>query len=153
MTRTEEEAFLPSIAEVELAKISLPKLTNLFSGQNSPCKSTFTLKVNNDHEIDISPSAVQALIEAVSVIAHGKAVVVNSIDKVMETQEAADFLNVSRPYLCKLLDSGEIPHHTVGRFRRVKYEDLLLYKSRRITKQNQAMDALTAQAQELNLGY
>ncbi len=59
MTKTEEEAFLPSIAEVELAKISLPKLTNLLSGQNSPCKSSFTLKVNNDQEIDISPSAVR----------------------------------------------------------------------------------------------
>ncbi|MFA7336973.1 MAG: helix-turn-helix domain-containing protein [Candidatus Obscuribacterales bacterium] len=153
MTSTDKEAFLPSSAEVELAKVSLPKLTNLFSGQTSSCESSFTLKIDNDQEIDITPSAVQALIEAVSLIAHGKAVVVNSIDKVMETQEAADFLNVSRPYLCKLLDSGEIPHHTVGRFRRVNYEDLLEYKSRRITKQNQAMDELIAQAQELNMGY
>lgn len=153
MTSTEKEAFLPSSAEVELAKVSLPKLTKLFSGQNLSCESSFTLKIDNDQEIDITPSAVQALIEAVSVIAHGKAVVVTSIDKVMETQEAADFLNVSRPYLCKLLDSGEIAHHMVGRFRRVKYEDLLAYKSRRITKQNQAMDELIAQAQELNMGY
>ncbi|MBU6455403.1 MAG: helix-turn-helix domain-containing protein [Cyanobacteria bacterium REEB67] len=153
MTSTEKEAFLPSSAEVELAKVSFVKLDKVLSERKSSDQVSCTLVINNGVEIDITPSAAQALLEVVNVISHGKAVVVNSIDKVMETQEAADFLNISRPFLCKLLDSGEIPHHMVGRFRRVKYEDLLAYKSRRITKQNQAMDELAAQAQELNMGY
>jgi excisionase family DNA binding protein len=142
MASTEKEAFLPSSAEVELAKTTVTKLAKALSDRLSSNNDSITLVISNSEEIDITPSAAHALLEVVSVIAHGKAVIVNSIDKVLETQEAADFLNVSRPYLCKLLDAGLIPHHTVGRFRRVRYEDLLTYKSQRIARQNKTMDEL-----------
>ncbi len=153
MTSSEREAFLPSSAEVEIAKSIKSKLTKVLSGHSSTDPLSFTVVTNNGEKIEITQSAARALVDAVDFISQGKAVVVNSIDKVLETQEAAELLNVSRPYLCKLLDAGDIPHHMVGRFRRVKYEDLLAYKSRRIVNQNKAMDALAAQAQELKTGY
>jgi excisionase family DNA binding protein len=153
MTSSGKEVFLPSSAEVELAKSSMSKLSKVLSKQPLSGAVTFTVVINNGEKIDITPGAARALLDATDFIAQGKAVVVNSIGKVLETQEAADILNVSRPYLCKLLDSGEIQSHKVGRFRRVEYEDLLAYKSRRIAKQNTAMDELAAQAQELNMGY
>ena len=152
MTSSEKEVFLPSSAEVELAKSSKSKLTKVLSGKSSTDSVSFTVIINNGEKIEITPSAVKALLDAVNFIAQGKAVVVNSIDKVLETQEAADFLNVSRPYLCKLLDAGDIPHHMVGRFRRVKYEDLLGYKSRRIAKQNTTMDELAVPGSRTQYG-
>jgi len=136
MPSIEKEALLPSNAEVEQAKANLSKLAKILSEQPTSSTMAFTLMISNGGQIDISPSAAQALFEVVHFIADGKAVVVDSIDKVMTTGKAADLLNVSRPFLCKLLDSGEIPHHMVGRFRRVKYEDLLAYKKKRITRQN-----------------
>ena len=67
--------------------------------------------------------------------------------------EAADILNVSRPFLVKLIEAKEIPYRRVGRHRRIRYEDLMNYKQRVDSQRMQALDELAAQAQELNMGY
>lgn len=86
-------------------------------------------------------------------IALGNAVKVVAIHAELTTQEAANLLNVSRPYLVKLLDSGAIPHTRTAHRRRIKFADLILYKERRDQASYAALDALTAQAQELGMGY
>ena len=63
------------------------------------------------------------------------------------------FLNVSRPYFVKLLESGAIPHHKVGTHRRVKLEDVKRYKEQRTARSQKALQDLADQAQELNMGY
>ena len=62
-------------------------------------------------------------------------------------------LNVSRPHLVKLLDEGLIPHTKTGSHRRIKFTDLMAYKAERDKASQAAMEALAAQAQELNMGY
>lgn len=86
-------------------------------------------------------------------LALGNAVKVVAIHAKLTTQEAANLLNVSRPYLVKLLDSGAIPHTRTARRRRIKFSDLMLYKERRDQASYAALDELTAQAQELGMGY
>jgi len=71
----------------------------------------------------------------------------------ISTKEAATLLQVSRPYLVKLLDEGKIPFRKVGVYRRVRTADVLAYKETLWKDAKEAADALTQQAQDLDMGY
>ena len=86
-------------------------------------------------------------------LAQGNAVSIVPRNAEMTTQQAADILNVSRPYLIKLLESGELQFTKVGTHRRVKFGDLMAYRERVKRKSAKAMDELAKIAQENNMGY
>lgn len=66
----------------------------------------------------------------------------------LTTQEAADFLNMSRQFFVTLLERGELPFEKVGTHRRVRFKDVLEYKERRRAERRQALAELTALAEE-----
>lgn len=84
-------------------------------------------------------------------LAAGKAVQVVTLEPEITTQQAADLLNVSRPYLVKLVEEGTLPHRKVGPRRRLYLEDVLAYKARLDAQRQLALRALADDLQELGL--
>ncbi|MGB4916084.1 MAG: excisionase family DNA-binding protein [Propionicimonas sp.] len=94
--------------------------------------------------------AFRVLVAVAAAMREGKAITVAPIDQLLTTQEAADFLGISRPTLVKLLESGEMPFERpgAGRHRRVRLQDLLRYRDRRRVERRAALDKLTREAVE-----
>ncbi|MER6628987.1 excisionase family DNA-binding protein [Streptomyces sp. NPDC000987] len=84
-------------------------------------------------------------------LASGKGVQVMPVDAELTTQQAADVLNVSRPYLIGLLDEDKIPYRRVGRHRRIRVEDLMRYKREDDQRRHDAAGELAQLGQELGL--
>jgi len=91
------------------------------------------------------------LVAVLNELGHGKGVVIMGTDKEITTQQAADFLRVSRPYFVKLLTQGKIPFRSVGSRRRVLLEDVLRYKANEVADRHQGLDELVAEAQNLGM--
>jgi excisionase family DNA binding protein len=67
--------------------------------------------------------------------------------------QAASVLNVSRPFLIKLLDDKVLPHRKIGKHRRIRMEDVMAYKTRIDRERGIVLDQLAKEAQELGMGY
>lgn len=109
------------------------------------------LVVANGVEITL-PESVQRLIqEGVQSLAQGHAVSLMPLDQELTTNEAAELLGVSRPYLVKLLEKGAIPFSMTGSHRRVSLQHLIVYKERRDSERRQALNELTQMSEDLGL--
>jgi excisionase family DNA binding protein len=116
-------------------------------------KADLRVHLDDGQELTLPKTAARLLTHILAQMASGNAVTLIPVHAELTTQEAAGLLNVSRPHLIKLIDSGEIPHHKVGTHRRIKFTDLQAYRNKFEEERRKAMEELAAQAQELGMGY
>jgi excisionase family DNA binding protein len=145
-------ALIPDAHEVELAAQSQNALRPLFDATGD-----LTLIVTSENgttgEVRVPASAVRLLFAALSQMACGQGMSLLPLDAELRTQEAADLLNVSRPYLVGLLEKGDIPFRKVGVQRRVLLRDVMSYKVRSDIDRRAALDELARLGQEMGIGY
>lgn len=154
MTRAQAlETALPVEREVAAAVESQRALAAFLSTQFETQRIQIFDAKNEAHQVELPTSALRLLVDVLSELAEGNAVKVVPIHAELTTQEAADMLNVSRPHLVKLLESGALAFHKTGKHRRIRFEDLMAFKTEQDRASAQAMEALAKQAQELQLGY
>ena len=141
---------LPDHEQAQLARESAQALSNLLGRLPKSQRARVSL---DGSEIILPAQALSLLRELLVEMAQGHAVTIVPTHAELTTQEAANFLNVSRPYVVKLLEQGEIAFSKAGTHRRIRYQDLLAYRAKRHEKSQRALDALAREAQELNMGY
>jgi excisionase family DNA binding protein len=110
-------------------------------------------RIEDSPILKLPPNVLRLFADMLGMLAQGHAVAIMPKEMDISTQEAAMFLNVSRPYLVRMLEEGKIPHHKVGTHRRIRFDDVVAYKERRKKASHDALQELVDQAQELNLGY
>ena len=101
--------------------------------------------------VPIPSSLRRVIVAAARQLADGNGVSIMPVTAEVTTQQAADLLNVSRPFVVGLLDKGEIPFHKVGTHRRIRLRDLVAYKRRRDASRRAVIDRLATEAQELGI--
>ncbi|MEU6735647.1 helix-turn-helix domain-containing protein [Streptomyces physcomitrii] len=99
--------------------------------------------------LELPREAVELLASLLAHLGAGRAVSVVPSDAELTTQQAADMLNVSRPFLIGLLDAGEIEYRTVGTHRRITAASLIEYQRRDDRRRRRVADELTQLGQEM----
>lgn len=105
----------------------------------------------NGKEIEIHHEILSVLKTIVETLSNGGSLTIIPMNKELTTQQAADILNVSRPYLVKLLENGEIPFVKTGKHRKVYMHDLIEYKKKRDKIRHEALNELAKLSQEMGL--
>lgn len=141
----------PSAQDAAMARISGQLLSRYAQREQS-----LTLRIRNagqESPIELPARAVAMLMDILDAMAAGQGVALLPESAELTTVEAAEALNVSRPFLIKLLEEKAIPHRKVGKHRRVRMEDVLTYK-RTIDQQREAvLEQMAREAQEQDMGY
>jgi excisionase family DNA binding protein len=142
-------AYIPKGNDAQLSKESSRILTPLLSSIAPHLK--IIEQDGTEQTVVIPAAAYRLLVDVLTQMSQGNAVTLIPIHAELTTQEAADLLNVSRPYLIKQIEAGDIPHHKIGRHRRIRFDDLMAYKDRMDIARSQALDELVAQSEAMGL--
>jgi excisionase family DNA binding protein len=105
----------------------------------------------HNERIPLPRSVFYILQQIVFHMMQGRAITIVPVDKELTTQQAADILNVSRPYLVRLLEEKKIPFFKVGSHRRIRFKDVMDYKKKRDTERTLGLAELTRLSQEFGL--
>lgn len=141
----------PSAQEAAIARAS-GQLLSRYVQSKAPLKLRVT-DGDQAEPIELPAGAVTLLMDILEAMAAGQGVTIIPENAELTTVQAAEVLNVSRPFLIKLLDDQKIPHRKVGKHRRIRMEDVMAYKASIDAERESVLDQLAAEAQEQDMGY
>jgi excisionase family DNA binding protein len=143
---------LPSDKEASAARDALRSVAVL-SERPGPLTLQLSTADGSSAALELPVEVLTLLREILAHMANGSAVTILPVEAELTTQQAAELLGVSRPYLVRLLEDGKIPFTKVGTHRRILAADVLGYKAGRRLQSKALLDELADEAQELDLGY
>lgn len=142
----------PTPQQAAEAKIAQESLRAALGGRPGRTRHLGTVVIRGaDGDVTVPEPVTEIVLKALDEVAHGRAVEINPVEEELTTQQAADMLNVSRPYFIRLLSGGVMPFRMVGSHRRVKRDDVVSYKERQDQAARAALADLARISQELDL--
>ena len=150
MPRTHTETTVPSKQEALLAREASRALAE--GGADAASLRVQLATAGREvTTLDLPAPAARLLLEILKEIGQGRAVTVVPVEAEVTTQQAADLLNVSRPYLVGMIEKGTLPARMVGNQRRLPLEAVLAYRSENQAKRIEVLREMQAIDQELGL--
>ena len=151
MTTIAHRHLPPSAQDAAIARVS-GQLLSRYVRTKTPLKLRVT-ESDQVEPIELPAGAVALLMDVLEAMAAGRGITIIPQNAELTTAQAAEVLNVSRPFLIRLLEQEKIPHRKVGRHRRVLMEDVMNYKAAIDAQREAVLDRLAAEAQEQGMGY
>ncbi|WP_433166501.1 helix-turn-helix domain-containing protein [Kribbella sp. CA-247076] len=151
MSAAELAAVQPDATEVKSADVAMRRVKRYLASHADERDIRVAVGGDPDDTLALPRSAVELLARVLAHMAAGQAVSVVPAHAELTTQQAADLLNVSRPFLIGLLDAGEIEYRKVGKHRRVRADSLLDYKRRDDRVRREAADELAQLNRDMGL--
>jgi excisionase family DNA binding protein len=149
-----QEPIAPTAADALLAQESSRRLTRFLAAKHQqPLHIRIAPDDEPEESVVIPVAAFRLLNDILTEMAKGNAVTLIPIHAELTTQQAADILNVSRPFLVEQLEKGVIPYRKVGAHRRVLFKDLMDYKHSMDQGRLKALEELSALDQQLGLSH
>lgn len=157
ITPTTQEAALARDSSRVLSRfIQLPTDVNL-PGGDPPHQVHLQIKTDgthpNEESVSIPISAFRLFMDILTQMGQGNTLTLIPVHAELTTQQAAEILNVSRPFVIKLIEEAKLPCKMVGTHRRVLLNDLMDYKRKIDSDRLKVLEELAAEAQELGMGY
>ena len=149
--KAQNVVYLPTQAEVEQARISSRTLSKYADEER--VQLSLRGSDGGSDDLVLPGHVLQILLDVLSEMSRGNAISLIPHHQEVSTQEAANLLNVSRPFLVGLLEKGKIPFRRVGAHRRVLLTDVLAYREKTEQLRTNALDELAALSQDENMGY
>lgn len=144
------ETLSPDELDPAMVSEASRQLSALLAKKRQPQK----YRVHVDGEDCVIPTAALRMLKDIMVqLSLGNGVTLIPVHAELTTQQAADLLNVSRPYLVRLVEEKQLPCRRVGSHRRILFRDVMDFKRRQDEERLKALEAMAAEAQELGLGY
>ncbi|WP_448073844.1 helix-turn-helix domain-containing protein [Georgenia yuyongxinii] len=140
----------PDEADIHAAVEALPHIKS-YLAEHPDSVIRLVVADGPQETLEVPRGAVELLARVLAHMAAGQGVSVVPAHAELTTQQAADLLNVSRPFLIGLLDAGEIEYRKVGKHRRIKAQSLLAHMARDDQERREAADELTRLNQDMGL--
>jgi excisionase family DNA binding protein len=155
MATVERERLVPPEMTPEQLEMLSAAERMLMESLDRSRAATITIESDDGAEspIAVPPPVLRVLAQTLGMMARGQTITLVPEQQELSTVEAANFLNVSRPFVIKEIQQGRLPHRMVGTHRRVLFSDLVAYAKKMREGQQAALDQMAANERELGLDY
>jgi len=132
-----------------MERTAAARLANMLVSRSNKQAESVQIVIAGGESVELPSVLADVMFRAAELVAEGRQVAVLADEELLSTQDAAEILGVSRQYLVRLIDRGEIAAEKVGTHRRVRANDIEVFKTARDFKRQAALDRLTALSEDL----